>query len=174
MQCTHKIASLHHRLDGGLNVCGEKIDFTGGVGYIEGDSGVSFPRDYMWVQCNDFPEKACVTAAVADIPFAGFRFRGCICIVYIGGVEYRMATYLGVKIIRCDENHIILEQGKLRLEIEIGSRVGHKLIAPENGRMVREFRECIICDARFKFMRDGVVLFDRHSANASFEYVDSR
>ena len=171
MQCRHTITSLHHELDGSLNICGEKIDFTGGAGYIEGDSGTSFPSNYVWVQCNDFPGKACITAAVANIPLAGFRFHGCICIVYIDGAEYRMATYLGVKIICCDENRIILQQGKLRLEIYIGARTGHKLIAPENGKMVREFREFITCDARFRFLKDGAVLFDRRSGNASFEFV---
>ena len=35
----------------------QTIDFTNGVGYIEGDSGTSFPESYVWVHCNDFSEK---------------------------------------------------------------------------------------------------------------------
>ena len=173
MQCRHKISSLYHRLDGKLNICGEELDLTGGVGYIEGDSGRSFPKSYAWIQCSDFPEKACVTLSVADVPFMGMNFPGCICVVYFRGAEYRLATYLGVKIIRCDEKRIVIEQGKLRLEIELNAGVGHKLRAPENGKMVREIRECIVCGARFKFIKSGNVLFDWYSENASFECMKS-
>jgi len=171
MQCRHKVLSLHHRLEGSFVICGEAIDFTGGIGYIEGDSGNSFPKSYVWVQCNDFREKACITVSVADIPFAGLRFRGCICIVYLSGVEYRMATYLGVKMLRCDEKHISLKQGMLRLDIEIGEGIDHKLIAPENGKMTRDISERIICAARFKFSKAGKILLDENSRNASFEAV---
>lgn len=171
MQCRHKILSLHHRLSGGLTICGETIDFDNGIGYIEGDSGTSFPKSYTWIQCNDFPEKACVAASVADIPFAGFHFRGCICVVHLNGIEYRMATYLGVRIIRCDEKRIVLSQNKLRLEIEIDAGSGHKLLAPQKGKMIREIRERIVCGARFRFIKNGEVVFDGHSKNASFEYV---
>jgi hypothetical protein len=171
MQCRHKISSLHHRLDGSLTINGEIIDFTGGIGYIEGDSGTSFPKSYTWLQYNDFSEKACVTVAVADIPFAGFHFHGCIAVVYLSGVEYRLATYLGVKIIKCNENRIMLKQGNLRLEIEISAGTGHKLAAPENGEMTREIRERIVCGAQFRFMKNGQVLFNRRSKNASFEFV---
>ena len=173
MQCRHKITSLHHRLDGYLIINGKAIDFTGGAGYIEGDSGVSFPGSYVWIQCNDFPEKACITASVADIPFAGFRFRGCICIVYISDTEYRLATYLGVRILSLNERRIVLEQGKLRLEIEIDKGTGHILKAPENGEMTREIRERISRGARFRFVKDGKVIFEEYSKNASVEFVVS-
>jgi len=172
MECTHKIASLHHRLEGNLEMNGEIIDFSGGIGYIEGDSGKSFPKSYIWIQSNDFSEKACITVSTADIPFAGFHFRGCICIVYINGIEYRLATYLGVKILVCNENNIVLKQGKLRLEIEIGEGKDHKLIAPVNGKMVKDIYERIICRAKFRFLKNGKVLFEQSSENASFELVE--
>ncbi len=171
MQCRHKIRSLHHRLDGFLEINGEHIDFTGGTGYIEGDCGRSFPKNYLWLQCNDFPEKTCITAGIADIPFLGFHFRGCICIVYYKGHEYRLATYLGVKILVCRENKIILEQGKLRLEIDIKAGAGSGLIAPRNGKMIRGIRECISCEARFKFWDGQKLLINRSGMNTSYENV---
>ena len=171
MQCRHKITSLSHRLEGYLIINGKPIDFTEGTGYIEGDSGVSFPRSYVWVQCNDFPEKACITASVADIPFAGTRFRGCICIVYINDTQYRLATYLGVRILALNERRIVLEQGRLKVEIEIDKGTGHILKAPENGEMTREIRERISCGARFRFIKDEEVIFEKYSKNASVEIV---
>lgn len=174
MECRHKILSLHHRIDGGLSFNGRFIDFTGGIGYIEGDSGKSFPKNYTWIQCNNFSDKACVSVAVADIPFSGLHFQGCIGIVYFNGVEYRMATYLGVKIICCDENRIILQQGKLYLDIEIGAGTGYKLIAPNKGGMDREIREFVVCGAKFRFMKGEVILFERHADSASFEYINEK
>jgi len=175
MQCRHKISSLHHKLSGSLILNGETIDFTEGTGYIEGDSGTSFPKNYVWIQCNDFREKACITASVADVPFMGTNFRGCICVVYLNNIEYRLATYLGVKILAYSEKQIILKQGNLLLEIEIdenaNTEAGYKLMAPEKGEMKREIRERIMCGAGFKFMKDGKVLLARHSGKASFEYV---
>ena len=171
MQYGHTITSLHHRLDGNLTIYDENVNFTDGVGYIEGNFGTSFPKSYVWIQCNDFPEKACIFASIADIPFAGLHFRGCICVVYIDGIEYRMATYLGVKILRCDDRMIVLKQGSLHLEIEIDAGTGHKLMAPQNGKMIREIRERIVCGARFRFVKNGEVLFDGHSGSASFEHV---
>jgi len=38
--------------------------------------------------------------------------------------------------------------------------------------MVREIRERIICRARFRFMKNGEPMFDQHTQNASFEYVE--
>jgi len=84
---------------------------------------------------------------------------------------YRLATYLGVKILSCDKKKIVLKQGKLQLEIEIDTGIGHKLIAPENSKMSREIRERVVCGARFRFIKDGQILFERHSGNASFEWV---
>ena len=85
--------------------------------------------------------------------------------------EYRLATYLGVRIIACNEQRIVLKQGKLRLEIEIDAGAGHILLAPENGEMVREIRERIVCGARFRFIKDGQLLIDQHTQKTSFECV---
>jgi len=171
MQCRHRIVSLRHSLNGSLELDGEILDFTGGTGYIEGDSGTSFPRDYAWVQCGGFPENACIVASAADIPFAGLHPRGCIGVVYIGGVEYRIATYLGGHAVRCDERRLTLRQRGLLLDIAIEPGAGHALLAPQRGGMEREIHERAACSARFRFVRDGEVLFDRTSDGASVEIM---
>ncbi len=171
MECRHSILSLHHRLVGALTINGETIDFTGGIGYIEGDSGTSFPQRYTWLHCNDFPEKCCVVAAIADIPFLWRCFTGCICVVYWQGREYRFATYLGVKILRCDAEHLLLRQGAYALEITMQSAEGKPLCAPRLGRMSREITECAACSGRFRFSSRGTTLFDFTSHHVSFEHV---
>ena len=147
------------------------IDFTDGVGYIEGDCGRSFPKSYAWFQCNDFLKKACVTVSIADIPFAGFHFQGCICAVHINDTEYRLATYKGVKILACTEDCIVLKQRDLTLELQIFKSDGQRLLAPAKGRMNREIRESIVCPAKIRFSKNDNILIDEVSNRASFEFV---
>ena len=35
-----------------------------GLGYAEKDSGTSFPRSYLWMQCNDFSEPCSVMVSI--------------------------------------------------------------------------------------------------------------
>jgi len=171
MECRHGIVSMHHRLEGELCINGDLINFTGGTGYIEKDSGTSFPKTYSWIQCSDFEEKCSVVVSVADIPFMGMHFKGCICVVCHRNKEYRIATYLGVKIIRCDDKTIILKQGKYRLEINLSDYDAQKLLAPVRGDMTRTIHESAACPAQFRFFIKNHPLFDFKSPGASFEYM---
>lgn len=47
LQCRHGILSMGHTVTGSLSVNGEIIDFTGGTGYLEMDSGDSFPDAWL-------------------------------------------------------------------------------------------------------------------------------
>lgn len=170
MECSHGIVSMRHQITGAVVLNGEEFDFTGGIGYIETDRGVSFPSSYLWVQANDFSRPCSIMASVARIPFWGAHFQGCICVVYDQGREYRLATYLGGKALCCNDRRLVLHQGKLRLEIEIGSREGHLLQAPSRGGMNRTITEAAAIPARFRFFRKGQLLFDLSSRQTSFEY----
>lgn len=172
MQCRHGVLSMHHKLKGTLTINGDIIDFTNGVGYCEKDSGVSFPEKYLWLQCNDFKEKTSIMVSIADIPFLGFSFRGCIAVVYLKGKEYRFATYLGVKISHFSRNHIILEQGAYRLEVDLQETVGQKLAAPNKGKMQRTIYESLNCSADFRFYKKNKLLLREHSDYTSFEFVE--
>lgn len=171
MECSHRIVSLYHKLTGSIRMNGREMDFTGGTGYIEGDRGKSFPQNYMWLQCSDFKERCCITGACASIPIWFFHFTGCIAIVYYQNKEYRFATYLGVKIEKKDSKHLILKQGRFRLEIFVEPKEGQSLLAPDLGKMSRGIRECAACYGRFRFYENKRLLFDLESENASFENV---
>jgi len=168
MECRHGIVSMRHELSGSVNVNGEVIDLNGGLGYIEKDSGVSFPKSYLWFQCN-FAQNCSVSLSVADIPFYGLNFKGCICVVYYRGREYRMATYLGVRILCCNSEKVVLNQGKYMLVVNVCPRKGHDLPAPQNGRMNRIITECLACPVRVRFYEKDRLLFDLQSDRASFE-----
>lgn len=172
MQCRHKIVSMHHHLSGGISVDGKFIDFSGGTGYIEGDSGRSFPKSYLWIHCNDFADKCGITASVADIPFLGFSFRGCICAIIYKNKEYRLATYKGVKIEEASQNKLVLTQKKLKLEIDMDGQNFLPLKMPVNGRMNATTFESNSAAARFRFYENNTPVFDLFSENAGFEYYN--
>ena len=168
MECTHGIVSMRHNLYGKLCINGRTVDFDNGLGYIESDKGVSFPKRYIWTQCN-FNCDCSVSLSVARIPFMNFCFPGCICVVCFNHKEYRLATYLGVRIELCDERNIILKQGKYLLVAEMSPSVGQTLSAPQNGKMTRTIVECLSCPVRIKFYERGKLLFDLSSEKGSYE-----
>ena len=169
MECRHGIISMKHALQGRVFLNGEKYDFTDGVGYIESDSGRSFPNGYTWVQCSNFVEDCSIMAAVARIPFYGLKFWGCICIVHLNGREYRLATYNGGKILTCKPGRIELIRGKYHLTVTVNPKNGHKLPAPRFGRMEHIIQECLSCHAEFRFAEGNRVLFTGKSNQASYE-----
>jgi hypothetical protein len=171
MECRHGIISMNHSLQGAVILNDETLDFGGGKGYIESDSGRSFPTEYTWVQCNAFDADCSITVSVAQIPFYGLRFWGCICVVWLNSKEYRLATYKGVKIVRCERGIIELKQGKYRLKIAIDERDGQRLPAPQSGKMSRFIRETLSCPAHFQFMEGDKCLFEGKSDFVSYEYM---
>lgn len=172
MECRHEIHSLDHSVSGRVLLNGETWEFTGGRGYIEGDSGTSFPTRYAWAQCG-FPESgSAVTASAARIPFAGFSFTGCIAVVLIRGRQYRLATYLGGAPAAWGQGILELRQGGSRLLIEAGPQNRQALLAPVRGRMSRQIHESLTCPARFRFYDRGTLLLDEQSDRASFEYAE--
>ena len=171
MECRHAVVSMRHGLEGAVRLNGEILDFSGGIGYIEADSGRSFPESYSWVHCNDFARECSVMASVARIPFCGLRFWGCVCVVWLEGREYRLATYKGVRILRCAEGELELKQGEYRLSVKVWASGGHELAAPRSGVMTRVIRENLSCPAEFRFMKKDQVLFEGKSGHASYEYI---
>ena len=173
MECHHDVISMGHSLRGSLTVDGREIVFDGGTGYIESDSGTSFPSAYLWLQCNAFSEPCSVMLSIADIPFAGLRFRGCICAIVYRGREYRLATYRGVRILAAGEEYLSLAQGKLTLQIHVVCPgPGHTLRSPVRGRMQGAIRESNHAHARFLLWEGADKVLDLESESAGFEYVD--
>lgn len=99
MECYHGVVSMNHRLGGTLEVNGKTIDFNGGKGYIEKDWGTKFPKHYVWLQSNHFPEQDTgVFFSIAHVPFYGRELLGFIANIQVNNKEYRFATYNNSKI----------------------------------------------------------------------------
>lgn len=172
MECRHGVLSMAHTLRGNLIMDGHLHSFDGGLGYAEKDSGTSFPRTYLWMQCNAFPEPCSMMISIAHVPFCGRSFRGCICAILYQGREYRLATYKGVKVEAFTPEHICLSQGSLLLELDIApSHRGHPLRAPQNGNMSGTIRENCNAHLRARLWKRGATIFDLHSDHAAYEFV---
>ena len=168
MQCRHSVVSMRHTVTGEITVNGRTFHFEGGPGYIEGDRGRSFPREYLWTQC--FFEGGSLMLSVADIPFGAFRFTGVIGAVMLGGKEYRIATYRGAKAVRVAGGEATVRQKNMTLTAHLLEKHAHPLMAPVGGAMIRTIRESAACRAAYLLRQNDAVLLDMTAENASFEY----
>ena len=176
MECSHSITSMHHTIRGALTLNSKTLDFTHGVGYIEGDRGTSFPQKYAWVQCNSFGDsphnKVSIMAAVATIPVVSqrFTFTGVIAVVHINGKEHRLATYKGAKVKQLTPKVMVITQGQYKLYIKTNKKKGRKLPAPQHGSMTRWIKENIQTHGEFILMRGKACLLYARSKHTAKEY----
>ena len=172
MQCSHGVLSMHHSVEGMLQLNGVPYSFSHGMGYIESDWGDSFPQEYLWTQDMqpEFPQS--IMLAVARVPVYGICFLGCICEIRLGARQYRLATYRGARVHSFDNCHAALSQGRYHLEIRrLCDDLGQSLRAPVLGKMSRSIQEAARCRVEYRFFENHVLLHEWVSDQASFEYV---
>ena len=157
--------------DGALEIAAELQHgyvFENALGYWEGDSGNSFPKDYLWTQC--LFNGGSLMLSVANIPFGLFDFTGIIGVVYYNKKEYRFATYLGAYIRELRDGKVRIKQGNMEFEAGLLEKTGKALNAPVSGSMIRTVHESASCKAYYKFRIKGRTVFSFKTDRASFEY----
>ncbi len=168
LQCRHSVYSMRHQVDGQLLCNGQKFRFHDAPGYLEGDCGSSFPKRYLWTQC--FFKNGSLMLSVADVPVAGGSFTGIIGVILIDNKEYRIATYLGARLVYAAGNTVIVRQGGYELTAVLLEKNTQPLHAPDNGKMSRTIHESAACKAYYRFSRNGKILCELINAPASFEF----
>jgi len=183
MECYHGVLSFDHAIHGALEVDGERIDFTGGRGYIEKDWGQAFPRGYIWMQTNHFAQQGTsLSGSVALIPWVRTAFRGFIVGLRHEGALYRFATYTGAKIERLHltDTHIHWTLSgqtgpdsaacRYRLAIDAERAEGGLIRAPDRHAMVARIVESLTATVAVRLARlehggENVILDDvgRHA-----------
>lgn len=168
MECRHSVLSMQHLVTGNVFINGQKYSFQNARGYWEGDRGRSFPKEYIWTQCL-FSDGA-LMLSVADIPMAGIHFTGIIGAVLWRGKEYRIATYLGARVVQIQNKTVRVIQGSLELDVRLLEASARPLKAPTKGNMVRTIHESASCRAFYHFRKKGRTIFAFETDRASFEF----
>ena len=185
LECNHGVISMGHTVNGIIIING-KTKIIHGMGYLEKDWGSSFPDTYFWTQCL-FKNigRGSIMVSIADIPIKTriknnkiFKFKGCICQICHRKKQYRMATYLGCKIVKYNESEIIIKQGKKKLIISLYPQIRSKdeningaLRAPINGNMQRIIYESISTRVRYQFYINESCIFDILNEKAGVELI---
>jgi hypothetical protein len=177
MECNHHIVSMNHQVFGTIIVNDKEIDLNNGFGYIEKDWGISFPKEYIWLQCNHFDTHTVKLAlSIATIPFLGFSFKGFFCSLIIDSKEYRFATYNNSKlrIHSLEEGYLNITFIKGKIEVEIIAEVEKvlPLASPKNGVMKNFIKEGLagIISIRFKNNKTGEII-EAKGKNAGIEIM---
>lgn len=178
MECYHGVVSVDHKIHGELEVYGKKVDFSGGRGYIEKDWGRSFPSSWIWMQTNHFDgdRRVSLMASVANIPWLGSHFIGCIVGFLLDDRLYRFATYTGAKMkIDIREHGVDLVFSDRKYKLEISAEQGHTgaLISPISGAMAGKVNESMQATVEVKFFEGTTLLFAGTGRNAGLELAGS-
>lgn len=174
MECFHGIVSLHHTLEGKLEIGKEEVDFAGGKGYIEKDWGRSFPRAYVWMQTNHFDthDRASLMASVAHIPWLGSYFIGFISGFWLDGRLFRFATYTGAhKFLKIsdDQVELIFKNPKTELRLLAKQAPGTALKSPISGEMTGKINESLQAVVQAELWENGLRIFEGAGRNAGLE-----
>ena len=108
--------------------------------------------------------------SVADIPMAGIHFTGIIGVILWQGREYRIAAYLGARVVHIQNNMVRVIQGNLELDAQLLEASECLLKAPAEGNMVRTIHESASCRAFYRFCKKDCALFAFETDRASFEF----
>ena len=174
MECNHGVVSLDHGLRGSLVLGegGERVDFSGGKGYLEKDWGSSFPRAYVWMQTNHFDAPASLIASAAHIPWLGSHFIGFISGFWLEGRLFRFATYTGAKMhLDIGEETVSLVFRNPSSEIRILAHKGphSTLISPVAGEMTGKINESMQATIQVELLERGQRIFEGTGRNAGLE-----
>src|SRR5690606_32992041 len=74
-ECNHAIISMDHKVSGSLHFGNQTFQISDADGYIEKDWGTGFPKEYVWLQANDWPHSA-VVFSYATVPMLGKHAKG--------------------------------------------------------------------------------------------------
>jgi hypothetical protein len=177
MECNHHIVSMNHQVFGTIILNDKEINLNNGFGYIEKDWGISFPKEYIWLQCNHFDTHNIKLAlSIATIPFLGFSFKGFFCALIIEEKEYRFATYNNSKlrINTLEEGYLSITFIKGKIEVEIIAEVDKvlPLASPKNGVMKNFIKEGLagIISIKFKNEKIGEII-EAKGKNAGIEIM---
>jgi len=145
-ECNHSIISMNHRVNGSLKIGEKAFETNEAYGYVEKDWGTGFPREYVWIQANDWKESS-VVFSYATVPVLGKHAKGFFLVIQHEGEEYRFSSIEGSRMIHFkvsnDSFTAIIKKGKYRVVIKAKQAHPLALVSPDNGEMKAKIKESL-------------------------------
>lgn len=173
MQCYHGLGSMNHQWNGTWYAQESLIELKNAKGYVEKDWGTSFPKSWIWSQCNTFDseKELSVFASVAHIPWKGNFFIGFLAAIYYRGTIEIFATYTGADrstILTDDEVILHFSKGSKSLKIIAHKAPGSDLKSPISGEMTGKVNESMLATMIVDY-KDDEISINAQGAYAGLE-----
>lgn len=184
MQCKHAVVSLHHRVEGTVQLGDAEAVALGpnAVGYIEKDWGSSFPLRWTWLQTSHLAGEtapSCLMVSAGVVPWVTGAFDGHIAALLWRGRLEVFATYNGSRMTQ------EIQDGRVRLRFECGGilrarrwlrididapHAGTQLAAPAPGSgMTGHVNESLTATAQVSFGDSHTTLLETEARWVGFE-----
>lgn len=145
-ECNHSITSMKHEVNGTLAMGDRTWQVEEASGYVEKDWGTGFPREYVWVQANDWKESS-VVFSYATVPVLGQHARGFFLVLHHEGQEYRFSSIEGSRMlhfkVRKDSFVAVISKGKMRVVLRAKQAHPVALASPDHGEMKAKIKESL-------------------------------
>lgn len=145
-ECNHSIISMKHSVDGKIKIGPSIYNINNAVGYIEKDWGTSFPKNYVWLQANDWKDSA-VVFSYATVPILGRYGKGFFLVLHHNKKEYRFSSielsFLEYFQVSKDSFKAIIKKGDISVCIKAKQLNPVSLASPKKGEMNSLIKESL-------------------------------
>lgn len=145
-ECNHSITSMRHQVTGTLRMGNQIWDLDEAIGYIEKDWGAGFPKEYVWLQANDWADTS-LAFSYATVPMLGNHQKGFFLLLQHQGTEYRFSSIEGSRMeaFKTWKDGFEATVAKDNIRVTLKAQQAHPitLASPVHGLMQSKIKESI-------------------------------
>ena len=135
LECYQEVVSKSFVIKGTIKTH-QKVIHLDGSGYMEKTYGRRFPKQWFWLQANQFEESCALTLAGGSVPTLVFKPFGFFCLLHVKGKPYVFGTYNRAKIMMSSHDDTVVFHIKRRtIELIIEATIAEptRLVGPSDG-----------------------------------------
>lgn len=145
-QCNHAIISMSHQVTGDFQMGNRSWKMQDAYGYMEKDWGTGFPKEYVWLQANNW-KKSSLVFGYATVPILGKYAKGFFLVLYHENEEFRFSSIEGSKLLNFqvskDSFEVTIQKRGMRLTLKAKQKNPVALVSPERGEMKSYIKESL-------------------------------